>query len=135
MSLHCYFKISVDLHLVLASLLGGHWQQKDRGGDRLRGFLLRRWWKATKPTGIAGPLFLAKKCLAWGKLATDQFFMDVKTRQRSVTLKGVVNCRILDLAYAKICSKANTAFLRNFAPAKISRYTVSHQRGTHPLLK
>jgi len=38
-------------------------QQKDRGGDRLRGFLLRQWRKATKPTGIAGALFLVMKCL------------------------------------------------------------------------
>ena len=48
-------------------------QQKDRG-DHLRGFHLRRWRKATKPTGIAGPLSLAKKCLAWGNLATGSIF-------------------------------------------------------------
>jgi len=70
--------------------------KRDSGGDRLHGFLLRRWRKATKPTGIAGPLFLAKKCLAWGKLATRLiFFINVKTRQRSVTLKSVFNCCVL----------------------------------------
>jgi len=128
MALHRYFKISVDLHLVLRSFaarrtctLRKYKQQKDRG-DHLRGFHLRRWQKATKPTGIAGPLSLAKKCLAWGKLATGSIF-----HRHEHSLKGVVNCRVLltqKLKPRKFFSKTNTAFSRNFAPAKISHYTV-----------
>jgi len=44
---------------------------------------------------IAGPLFLAKKTLPEGSWQPGQFFIDMKTRQGSVTLKGVVNCHVL----------------------------------------
>ena len=96
-------------------------QQKDRGGDRLHGFLST---KATKPTGIAEPLFLAKKCLAWGKLATGSIFHWHKDSAEKCDTQR--HGQLLRPAYMKmkISSKANTAVLRNFAPANISHYTI-----------
>jgi len=48
-------------------------QQKDRG-DRLHAwFSLRRWQKATKHTGIAGPLLLVKKALPEESWQPGQF--------------------------------------------------------------
>ena len=103
MPLHCYFRISVDLHLVLASLhdehsmrLGKYKQQKDCCGDhaRLHGFLLRQWRKATRDSW-ATVLSEEINVLPEGSWRPGQFFIDVKTRQRSVTLKGVVNCRVM----------------------------------------
>ena len=87
--------------------------------------------KATKPTGIAGPLLLAKKCHARGKLATGSIFHWCKdlAEKRDTQRHG----QLLRLAYVKvkttkISSKVNTAFSQNIAPAKVSRYTV------HPLM-
>ena len=110
-------------------------QQKDHGGDYLRGFLLRRWWKATKPTGIAGPLFLAKKYFAWGKLATGSIFLRLgREAWHSKVWSIAVSC-YAKIKTAKMSSKANTAFWRNFAPA-ISRYCVEVCRVcTQPLAR
>ena len=103
-------------------------QQKDCGGDRFHDFLLRQWWKASKPTGIAGPLFLAKKCLAWGKLATGSIFHwredsagKCDAQRHDQLLRPACLC---ENKTVKISSKANTAFLWTFAPANISRYMV-----------
>jgi len=85
-------------------------QQKDRGGDCHHGFLLRRWQKATKPTAIAGPLFLVKKCLAWGKLATGSNFhwREDSAEKCDIQRRG----QLPRPAYMrkKISSKANIAF-------------------------
>ena len=62
-----------------------------------------------------------------GSWQPGQFFIDVKTRQRSVTLKGcgqLLRPAYVKIKTTKIYSEVNTAFSRNFAPAKISRYTV-----------
>jgi len=80
-------------------------QQIDRG-DCLHAFRLRRWRKATKPTGIAGPLFLAKKCLAWGKLVTGSTF-----HWHSKVWSIAMSCLRAKIKSAKISSKANTALI------------------------
>ena len=84
--------------------------------------------KASKPTGITGSLFLAKKCLARGKLAMGSIFhwCEDLAEKRDPQRHGL----LLRPAYAKIKtaktpSKVNTAFSRNIAPAKISRHTAT----------
>jgi len=55
----------------------------------LHGFLVRWWWKATKPSKIAGPLFLAKKCLPEESWQLGWFSLDMKARQHLAVQRGV----------------------------------------------
>jgi len=42
-------------------------------------FLLRQWWKATKTTRIAGPLFLAKNAMPEGSWQSGWCFLMLKS--------------------------------------------------------
>jgi len=64
-----------------------------------------------------------------GSWQLGQFFIDEDSAEKRA-LRDVVNCKLPRPAYAKIktaenSSKANTAFSRNFPPAKISRYMIA----------
>ena len=98
----------------------------------------RSWWRATKPTTIAGPLFLAKECPVWrqshgprtsgpwdyfdGNWVKISWTMKSRKREKcGHLLLPAVNTKIKT---AKIYSKANTTFSQNSASAKLSRYMV-----------
>ena len=134
MALHCYFKISVDFRLVLASLQDGYLThlalvQTAKGSRRSSlWFSSEAMEKATNPTGIRSwPTVLSKEipCLREVGNRVNYLLMWRLGREawHSKVWSFAASC-LRENKNRKNFSKVNTTFSRNFAPGKISHYTV-----------